>query len=197
MTRKLFLIFSACLLIMSGVLLSGTAQAADNIVRIETSMGNILVRLDERKAPVTVANFLQYARSGFYDGTIFHRVIKGFMIQGGGMGTDMRPKRTMPPIKNEASTEMRNKRYTIAMARTADPNSATCQFFINTADNRTLDPDRAQDGAGYCVFGRVIQGKEVVDKIERVRTTTKASYFENCPVEPVIIKKVTVMETKD
>ncbi|HIW01461.1 MAG TPA: peptidyl-prolyl cis-trans isomerase [Candidatus Desulfovibrio intestinipullorum] len=171
----------------------GVQAAADPIVQIETNMGNIVLRLDERRAPITVANFLQYVRSGFYDGTIFHRVIKGFMIQGGGLTPELREKTAHAPIKNEASVSLRNRKYTIAMARTSAPNSATCQFFINTKDNRGLDPDRAQDGVGYAVFGRVIQGREVVDRIESVDVSNKHPFYKDVPVKPVIIKSVKVL----
>lgn len=178
------------------VFLSDTAYAEDNIVQMETSMGTIVLRLDERKAPETVANFLQYVNAGFYNGTIFHRVIKGFMIQGGGFTPELTQKPTKAPIKNEATQQTRNTQYTIAMARTSDPNSATSQFFINTKNNRFLDPDRSQDGVGYCVFGRVIQGKEVVDKIESVQTSNKHPLYKDMPVTPVVIKSVTVLKGK-
>ncbi len=196
MIRKSILTLAAALLAACAIF-SAPVQAADNLVQIETSMGDILVRLDERRAPVPVNNFLQYARSGFYEGTIFHRVIKGFMIQGGGMTADMHEKATRAPIRNEATAETRNSRYTIAMARTSAPNSATSQFFINTKNNRFLDPDKAQDGVGYCVFGRVIKGQQVVDRIEAVATTRRGAYFKDCPVEPVIIKRVVVMGDKN
>lgn len=178
------------------VFFSDTAYAEDTIVQMDTSMGTIVLRLDERKAPETVANFLQYVNAGFYNGTIFHRVIKGFMIQGGGFTPELTQKSTKAPIKNEATQATRNTQYTIAMARTSDPNSATSQFFINTKNNRFLDPDRSQDGVGYCVFGRVIQGKEVVDKIESVPTSNKHPFYKDVPVTPVVIKSVTVLKGK-
>ncbi len=177
------------------VLAAGLAQAAP-VVQLETTMGNIEIRLDDRKAPVTVANFLQYVQSGFYDGTIFHRVIAGFMIQGGGLTPDFRQKSGRAPIRNEASNGRRNARYTVAMARTSDPDSATSQFFINTKNNRFLDPDRAQDGVGYAVFGVVIRGREVVDRIEKVQTTDSHPQYKDAPVEPVIIRKATVLEDR-
>lgn len=163
------------------------------LILMETSSGDILLELFEDKAPVTVANFLRYVDEGFYDNTIFHRVIKGFMIQGGGLTPELREKTAHAPIKNEASVSLRNRKYTIAMARTSAPNSATCQFFINTKDNRGLDPDRAQDGVGYAVFGRVIQGREVVDRIESVDVSNKHPFYKDVPVKPVIIKSVKVL----
>ncbi len=187
-------ILCAALLCALVLLLCGRAEAADPVVRMETSMGDIVLRLDSRKAPATVENFLRYARAGFYDGTIFHRVIKGFMIQGGGMTPDLKEKRAQAPVKNEGKNGLRNQRYTIAMARTSDPDSATSQFFINTKDNRFLDADRSRDGAGYAVFGRVIQGQQVVDKIEKVETSGKHPVFKDVPVTPVVIRKVVVME---
>ena len=151
------------------------------------------VRLEERKAPITCENFLKYVKSGFYDGTIFHRVIKGFMIQGGGFTQEMKEKPTHAPIKNEASIQLRNRKYTIAMARTSAPDSATAQFFINTANNRFLDPDKASDGVGYAVFGTVIQGQNVVDKIEKVETSNRHPFYKDMPVEPVVIKSMKVL----
>lgn len=180
-------LFLAVLVLGAGLVLSAQAQAAAPIVEIETNKGTILVRLEERKAPVTCANFLEYVRAGFYDGTIFHRVIKGFMIQGGGFTPDMKQKSTHAPIKNEASIQLRNSKYTIAMARTSAPDSATAQFFINTANNRFLDPDKASDGVGYAVFGKVIQGQKVVDAIEAVTTSNRHPFYKDMPVEPVVI----------
>ena len=194
MTRRFFLTSLIAAFVFGSVFFSDTAYAEDTIVQMDTSMGTIVLRLDERKAPETVANFLQYVNAGFYNGTIFHRVIKGFMIQGGGFTPELTQKPTKAPIKNEATQATRNTQYTIAMARTSDPNSATSQFFINTKNNRFLDPDRCQDGVGYCVFGRVIQGKEVVDKIESVPTSNKHPYYKDVPVTPVVIKSVTVLK---
>ncbi|HXH07799.1 MAG TPA: peptidylprolyl isomerase [Vicinamibacterales bacterium] len=161
------------------------------VVVIETSLGDITVELDRARAPITVENFLAYVRAGFYKGTIFHRVIKRFMIQGGGLTADMQRKPTRPPIKNEAANGLSNTRGTIAMARTSDPDSATSQFFINTADNTALDHGRERTG-GYAVFGRVTAGMDVVDKIESVPTTSRAGH-ENVPVEPVVIKNVRIV----
>lgn len=170
------------------------AQGPDPVVKLETSMGDILVRLDARKAPMTTANFLEYVKAGQYDGTIFHRVIKDFMIQGGGMTASLREKTTRAPIKNEADNGLANERGTIAMARTRDPHSATAQFFINTVDNGFLNfssPD--VNGYGYCVFGKVIEGMEAVDKIEKEKTTTRGIHSD-VPVSAVLITNASVFE---
>jgi len=158
-------------------------------VIMETSQGTIKLELDGDKAPITVANFLSYVDEKFYDGTIFHRVIGNFMIQGGGFEPGMRQKKTNAPIVNESTNGLSNKRGTIAMARTSVPNSATAQFFINVVDNEGLDRAYCQDGVGYCVFGRVIEGLDVVDKIKSVRTTTQAGH-QNVPVDTVTILSV-------
>jgi len=172
------------------------AHAAQNPrVTMETSLGKIELELYAQKAPKTVANFLQYAHDGFYNGTIFHRVIKGFVIQGGGFGPGMKHKPTRDPIPNEADNGLKNTTGTIAMARTSDPNSATSQFFINLADNYPLDfHSKSPRGWGYCVFGKVIKGMDVVRKIEQVPTTSKGMY-NDVPVNPVIIRSVTVENT--
>ncbi|HWP98844.1 MAG TPA: peptidylprolyl isomerase [Vicinamibacterales bacterium] len=183
--------FAALLAAVSGLAAVQAPAAKNPVVVIETSLGDITVELDRARAPVTVENFLAYARAGFYDGTIFHRVIKGFMIQGGGLTPDMQRKPTKPPIENEAGNGLSNTRGTIAMARTADPHSATSQFFINTADNVRLDRGREGTG-GYAVFGRVTAGMDVVDKIESVPTTDRAGH-QNVPVEPVVIKRVRIV----
>src|SRR5579862_1222806 len=149
------------------------AENAHPHVVMTTSMGTIELELDRAKAPVTVANFLAYVKSGHYKGTIFHRVIKGFMIQGGGFTSDMQEKPAKPPIKNEGGNGLKNDRGTVAMARTSDPDSATAQFFINTVNNGFLNRDQARDGVGYTVFGKVVKGMDVVDKIEKVKTGTK------------------------
>ncbi|MDY0203930.1 MAG: peptidylprolyl isomerase [Desulfovibrio desulfuricans] len=172
------------------------AQAAtpDPAVKLETNFGEIVVRLDARKAPISTANFVQYVKSGFYDGTIFHRVIKNFMIQGGGFTPDMKQKETRAAIRNEADNGLKNKKYTIAMARTGEPHSATAQFFINTKDNDFLDfKSQTPQGWGYAVFGKVIKGQEVVDKIAAVMTGKKG-YYDDVPRENVIIKKAVVVE---
>lgn len=190
---KVFRFFAMAAALTAALLAApADAQAAEPTVKLETSMGDIVVQLNSRKAPLSTANFLQYVKSGFYDGTIFHRVIKGFMIQGGGLTQDMKEKSGHAPIKNEASNGLRNQRYTIAMARTSDPDSATSQFFINTVNNRFLDADKAQDGVGYAVFGEVIKGTDVVRKIEAVPTTTHGNY-QDVPATPVVIKSATVL----
>ena len=163
------------------------------VVRLQTNQGDIAIELYPQKAPKTVINFLAYVRSGFYDNTIFHRVIKDFMIQGGGLTSDMVKKPTQPPIANEASNRLANRRGTIAMARTADPHSATSQFFINTVDNAFLDyrASTAQ-GWGYCVFGKVVEGMEVVDRIAGVPTVTRSGR-RDVPRQPVVIKRAVVL----
>jgi peptidyl-prolyl cis-trans isomerase B (cyclophilin B) len=162
-------------------------------VKLATTMGDIVLELYPDKAPATVANFLQYVKDGFYNGTVFHRVINGFMIQGGGMDANLKQKATRAPIKNEADNGLKNEPYTIAMARTSDPNSATSQFFINVANNQALNHrDKTPAGWGYAVFGRVIQGKDVVDKIKAVPTSTQGRY-ENVPTTPVTITKATIV----
>jgi peptidyl-prolyl cis-trans isomerase B (cyclophilin B) len=162
------------------------------MVTLHTSMGDITLELDAEKAPKTVANFLQYARDGFYDGTIFHRVISNFMIQGGGMTADMAQKTTGAPVDNEANNGLKNKIGTVAMARTNDPHSATAQFFINVADNGFLDHTApTAQGWGYAVFGRVTAGMDVVEKIKAVATGTKG-FHQDVPKETVTIERVTV-----
>jgi cyclophilin family peptidyl-prolyl cis-trans isomerase len=163
------------------------AQGANPVVVLETSAGNITVELFRDKAPRSVENFLAYAKAGFYKGTVFHRVIKGFMIQGGGLTAALERKPTQAPIANEAANGLKNTRGTLAMARTAEVNSATSQFFINTADNPRLDHrDESPQGFGYAVFGAVIDGMAVVDKIELVATTAKGGH-QNVPAEPITI----------
>ena len=168
-------------------------MAESNTVVLDTSLGTIKIELDAAKAPITVKNFLSYVDDKFYDGTIFHRVISNFMIQGGGFEPGMRQKPTKGQIKNESSNGLKNARGTVAMARTNVPDSATSQFFINLKDNTFLNKAESQDGVGYCVFGKVIDGMDVVDKIRAVRTTTKGDH-ENVPVEDVTIKSVKVQE---
>jgi cyclophilin family peptidyl-prolyl cis-trans isomerase len=166
-------------------------KAQSKVVKLQTNMGNIVIELDEQAAPVTVKNFLGYVEAGFYDGTIFHRVIPGFMIQGGGFTEQMSQKQTRAPIINEAENGLSNMRGTIAMARTNDPNSATCQFFINHSDNEFLNYiDESK--AGYAVFGKVTEGMDVVDAITAVKTTTKNG-MENVPVELVTIQSAKVV----
>ena len=162
-------------------------------VEIKTNHGTIVVELPSEAAPKTVENFLSYVKDGFYDGTIFHRVIKGFMLQGGGFTPDMKQKPTKSPVPNEADNGLKNDRGTIAMARTMDPDSATAQFFINTVDNEFLNhQSKTTRGWGYCVFGKVVEGLDVVDAIEGQKTTSKAGH-QDVPVEPVVIEKVEVI----
>jgi peptidyl-prolyl cis-trans isomerase B (cyclophilin B) len=159
------------------------------MVRLQTSLGSVALELDEAKAPVTVANFVQYVNTGFYSNTLFHRVINGFMIQGGGFEPGMKQKPTSAPIQNEAANGLKNEAYTIAMARTSDPQSATSQFFINVADNAFLDYKASTpQGFGYCVFGKVVEGKDVIDKIKSVKTAPKGGH-QDVPVEDVIIER--------
>jgi len=164
------------------------------MVKLETSMGEILLELDEEKAPKTAANFLSYVNAGHYDGTIFHRVIDGFMIQGGGMNDAMQEKKTGGPIENEADNGLKNEAYSVAMARTMDPHSATAQFFINVKNNSFLDHTAKNvNGWGYAVFGKVVKGHGVVNKIKAVATGSKAGH-DDVPVEPVVIEKAEEVE---
>ena len=158
-------------------------------VEMTTSAGTIRIELDDAKAPATVENFLNYVRAGHYDGTVFHRVIQGFMIQGGGFEPGMKQKPTGAPINNESANGLRNEKYTIAMARTMAPHSATAQFFINTKNNGFLDKDRSQDGWGYAVFGKVVSGTDVVDTIERVATGNRGGHGD-VPVQDVVIERL-------
>jgi peptidyl-prolyl cis-trans isomerase B (cyclophilin B) len=160
-------------------------------VILTTNLGTIKIELDATKAPKTVANFLSYVESGHYAGTIFHRVIDGFMIQGGGFQPGMNQKETKDPIENEANNGLKNERYSIAMARTGAPHSASAQFFINTANNSFLDYP-GQDGWGYCVFGKVTEGMDVVDKIKSVKTS-RTGMFQDVPVEDVVIEKAEIV----
>lgn len=162
------------------------------MVILTTNFGDISIELNPEKAPITVANFLQYVEDGFYDGMIFHRVISNFMVQGGGFDANMKQKATKAPIKNEADNGLSNDEYTIAMARTAVPDSATGQFFINVKNNDFLNHTApTSSGWGYCVFGKVVAGMDVVDKIKAVKTTSKGGHAD-VPVEPVIIEKAIV-----
>ena len=162
------------------------------MIKLHTNFGVIALELDAEKAPETVKNFLTYAEAGHYDNTIFHRVIDGFMIQGGGFGPGMKEKKTRSPIKNEADNGLKNERYSIAMARTSDPHSASAQFFINVADNAFLDFKMPSgNGWGYCVFGKVIEGSEVVDKIKGVKNGN-AGFHQDVPKEDVIIERAEI-----
>jgi peptidyl-prolyl cis-trans isomerase B (cyclophilin B) len=163
------------------------------MVKLHTSHGVITLELDAAKAPATVENFLNYVRSGHFDNTIFHRVINGFMIQGGGFEPGMKQKPTTAPIKNEADNKLKNDSYTVAMARTSDPHSASAQFFINVADNDFLNHTATTtQGWGYCVFGKVVDGKEVVDKIKAVKTGNRGGH-QDVPAEDVLIEKAEVV----
>jgi len=156
---------------------------------MDTSLGKLKIELYEAKAPETVKNFLKYADDGFFDGTIFHRVISDFMIQGGGFEPGMKQKKTRATIKNESANNLSNERGTLAMARTSDPDSASAQFFINVKDNSFLDKAKSRDGHGYCVFGKVVEGLDVVDKIKQVETGSKSG-FDDVPRQDVVIRSV-------
>ena len=179
-----------CLLLLA----SAEAAPVNPIVTLQTNMGDVALELDASKTPVTVKNFMDYVESGFYDGLIFHRVIEGFMIQGGGFNEKMVQASTRAPIKNEASKGAGNQRGTIAMARTNDPDSATAQFFINLQENQSLNYSRGN--AGYAVFGRVIDGMAVVDEIAKV-STGRVGRYDDVPAKPVIIKKAVVKVGSD
>ena len=163
-------------------------------VQVQTSAGAIRIELDDEKAPLSTANFLAYVASGHYSGTVFHRVIKGFMLQGGGFEPGMKQKATVAPIKNEANNGLKNKKYTLAMARTGDPHSASAQFFINTVDNGFLDfKAENSQGWGYAVFGRVVEGMDVVDAIEQMRTGSNGGH-QDVPLEDVLIESATAID---
>jgi peptidyl-prolyl cis-trans isomerase B (cyclophilin B) len=164
------------------------------MIRLHTNYGDIMLELDHEKAPVTVQNFIDYVNSGHYDNTIFHRVIDEFMIQGGGFEPDMSQKKTRAPIANEAGNGLKNDKYTIAMARTSDPHSATGQFFINVKDNDFLNyKSPTAQGYGYCVFGKVVEGMDVVDKIKKVKTGTRSGH-QDVPVENAILEKAEIIQ---
>ncbi len=200
--RQLFA-FLACLGLLGGTgtvlaqdaasaAMAGAAAASNGPrVRLSTTMGDIVVQLDRERAPKSVDNFLQYVKSGHYNGTVFHRVISGFMIQGGGYKADMSEKPTRAPIALESGNGLSNQRGTLAMARTGDPNSATAQFFINVADNNRLDQANARDGNGYAVFGKVVDGMDVVDKIREVATGSQGM-LQNVPTQPITLRKATL-----
>ena len=168
------------------------AAAAPRVL-LATSAGDITLQLDPEKAPKTVANFLEYVKSGHYDGTVFHRVMDGFMIQGGGFTPDMAQKPTRAPIPLESRNGLKNERGSVAMARTSAPDSATAQFFINVVDNAMLDQANSRDGQGYAVFGKVVGGMDVVDKIRKVETGTRGGH-QNVPVSPVVIRSATIVK---
>lgn len=189
--------YRVALLAASALLaMSPTWAASSNPqVEIQTNMGNIVVELNAKAAPQTVANFMNYVKSGFYKNTIFHRVIPGFMIQGGGFVSGLEEKDTNAPIALESKNGLTNQRGTIAMARTMDPNSATSQFFINVANNNFLNADQAQDGHGYAVFGKVISGMETIDKIAGVKTHS-VRYYDDVPIRDVVIKNISILKGK-
>ena len=181
--------------LLGAALFTPLALAAPQVA-METNRGTIVLELNQAQAPGTVENFLDYVESGFYDGTIFHRVIDNFMIQGGGFTQDLARKETRPPIENEARNGLKNQRGTIAMARTGDPHSATSQFFINVVDNPNLDYP-SFDGWGYTVFGRVVDGMEVVDEIRQVPTGPQGPFPRDVPREPVVIEQMRVIEQSE
>lgn len=186
----------AILLTLGAVITAGAEDATVKNPRVllDTSEGKIVLELYQDKAPKTVKNFLDYVDAGFYDGTIFHRVIPDFMIQGGGFTSDMKEKTTRTPVKNEADSGLKNIRGTVAMARTSDPNSATAQFFINTADNNFLDhKNKSEQGWGYAVFGKVVDGIEAVNAVSAVKTTTRGPH-QDVPTDPVVIKRASKIE---
>lgn len=176
------------------LLINGCSKTKQKEKSMKTNMGKIVIELYQEKAPKTVENFLKYCESGFYKGTIFHRVIPNFMIQGGGLAPDLTKKKTGESISNEADNGLKNKRGTVAMARTRDPHSATAQFFINTADNAQLNYQaKNKSGWGYCVFGKVVEGMDVVDQIAQTETK-KEGHHRNVPVKDIIIEKVEVLD---
>jgi cyclophilin family peptidyl-prolyl cis-trans isomerase len=180
-------------LILASASVKGETPVKNPTVVMKTSLGSVTIELDAAKAPETVKNFLAYVNDKHYDGTVFHRVIDGFMIQGGGFTMDGKQKPTKAPIKNEAANGLKNTVGAIAMARTGDPNSATAQFFINVKDNTFLDyRDSSKEGIGYCVFGRVTAGMDVVNKIKSAPTSNQGGAFVNAPVTPVVIESVRV-----
>lgn len=188
-SRRGFIHLLAALALPTAIIHGAHAADAPQVT-LKTSMGDIVLELNPQKAPKTVANFLQYVKSGHYNGTLFHRVIGNFMIQGGGFDTDMKQKPTQSTVVNEANNGLKNEAYTVAMARTADPHSAAAQFFINVKDNSFLNYP-GQDGFGYAVFGKVIKGMDVVNKIKAVETTNRGMH-QNVPVKPVVIESASI-----
>lgn len=180
-------------LILVGCSLSSLAFGQNPRVLLETTKGDIEVELFEKEAPVTVANFLSYVKKGHYDGTIFHRVIDSFVVQGGGMTPDMKEKPTDDPIQNEAGNGLKNERMTLSMARTPAPHSATSQFYINLKYNKPLDRKYSQDNYGYCVFGKVVKGEEIVDQIAKVKTG-RVKGNSDVPLEPITLKRAMILE---
>lgn len=181
--------------LLVAALFAQAATAANPRVEFKTSMGTLVIELYPDKAPVTVDNFLRYVKDGFYGGTVFHRAVPGFVVQGGGFDKDGQQKPTRPPIKNESANGLKNLRGTLSMARTTDPNSATSQFFINLADNAFLDYP-GQDGWGYCVFGKVVEGMEVVDKMLSVPRRPMPYAPDGSPVTPIVVESARVLDVK-
>ncbi|MEX8500826.1 peptidylprolyl isomerase [Leptothrix ochracea] len=191
LTFNAFQAFKAQTILGAVLAISAVAPAWAEKVRLNTSMGDVVIELDTKNAPISTKNFIEYVKAGHYDGTIFHRVIENFMIQGGGFTPDMQQKPTQPPIALESKNGMKNTRGTVAMARTNVPDSATSQFFINVTDNAFLDQANSRDGTGYAVFGKVIDGMAVVDKIRAVPTTRRGMQGD-VPVQAVTINKATL-----
>ena len=191
MFRKIFIAITINLL-LCGINIANGAQTKNTVVIMETSLGNVKISLYTKEAPISVNNFLSYVKKGFYSDTTFHRVIPGFMIQGGGFTAEMKVKSTDQPIRNEAANGLKNDRGTLAMARTANPDSATSQFFINVVNNSGLNRP-LPDGYGYAVFGKVIEGMNVVDKIAEVKTGTMMG-SQDVPLVPVIIKSIKIVK---
>jgi peptidyl-prolyl cis-trans isomerase A (cyclophilin A)/peptidyl-prolyl cis-trans isomerase B (cyclophilin B) len=191
------IIFAALTLLVS-IPVGAADRAANPQVELKTTLGAIVVELNADKAPLTVENFLQYVKNGHYDGTVFHRVIPGFMIQSGGFTADFKEKPTRAPIRNEAGNGLRNAVGTLAMARTSDPHSASAQFFINVADNTSLNfRFPTQEGYGYAVFGKVVKGMDVVERIVKVQTGPGPASHQNVPVKPVIIEQARLIMPPD
>lgn len=191
LTFNAFQAFKAQTILGAVLAISAVAPAWAEKVRLNTSMGDVVIELDTKNAPISTKNFIEYVKAGHYDGTIFHRVIENFMIQGGGFTPDMQQKPTQPPIALESKNGLKNTRGTVAMARTNVPDSATSQFFINVTDNAFLDQANSRDGTGYAVFGKVIDGMAVVDKIRAVPTTRRGMQGD-VPVQAVTINKATL-----
>lgn len=195
-------ICAAGAIVLGSVIALAAEKTITGIVNVEvkTNVGTMVLELDADKAPKTVANFLQYVEKDHYAGTIFHRVIDGFMIQGGGLDRSLKEKPGMPAVQNEAGNGLKNDKYTVAMARSTDPNSATCQFFINMTDNGFLNRDEAEDGYGYTVFGRLVKGNEVADAIGKSPTRVEsnpafpAMLMRDVPVDPIVIESVRVLK---
>ena len=190
--KKTILVLSVSL---AALIFSFTTATAGTLVKLQTNLGDIVIELNDEKAPKSAANFLSYVNDGFYNGTIFHRVIDGFMIQGGGFTENLQKKGTKAPIENEANNGLKNVKYSVAMARTNAPHSATAQFFINVVNNSFLDHrNPSPRGWGYAVFGKVVQGTEVVDKIRKIPTGPGGPFPKDVPQAPVIIENASVMQ---